>query len=104
MSEMFRAMARSIRIEFEGALYRIIAQGSREFAERMLEIGECVLKKPRHAGDRSAQEIRVHGEQEVQRLISEGLAAGGLGEADLQKRPGSDPIKSVLAEIIWSRT
>lgn len=29
MSEMFRAMARSIRIEFEGALYHIMARGNR---------------------------------------------------------------------------
>jgi putative transposase len=78
--------------------------GSREFAERMLKIGESVLKKPRHAGDQSAKEIRAHGEQEAQRLISEGLAAAGVGMEDLQKRPGSDPIKSVLAEIVWSRT
>jgi putative transposase len=78
--------------------------GSREFAERMLKIGESVLKKPRHAGDLSAPEIRAHGEQEAKRLIAEGLTAAGLGAEDLPNRPGSDPIKAVLAEIVWSRT
>jgi hypothetical protein len=31
-------------------------------------------------------------------------AAAGLEAEDLPKRAGSDPIKSVLAEIVWSRT
>jgi regulator of protease activity HflC (stomatin/prohibitin superfamily) len=78
--------------------------GSQAFAEKMLKIGERVVKKPRCAGDRRAKEIRAHGEQEARRLISEGLAAAGLEAEDLQKRAGSDPIKSVLAEIVWSRT
>jgi hypothetical protein len=39
-----------------------------------------------------------------QRLIREGLAAAGLEAEDLPKRAGSHPIKSVLAEIVWSRT
>lgn len=55
-------------------------------------------------GDRSAKEIRAHREQEAQRLIREGLAAAGLGAEVLHKRPGSDPIKSVVAEIVWGRT
>jgi hypothetical protein len=66
--------------------------------------GVCFEKKTRYAGDRSAEEVRAHGEQEAQRLIREGLAAAGFGAEDLPKRPGSNPIKSVLAEIVWSRT
>ncbi len=78
--------------------------GSREFAARVLKIGQSDLKKPRHAGDLCAKEIRAHGEQEARRLIAEGLAAAGLRAEDLAKRPGSDPIKAVLAEMVWSRT
>jgi hypothetical protein len=85
-------------------LERVWYWGSQAFAEKMLKIGERVLKKPRCAGDRSTKEIRAHGEQEARRLIREGLAAAGLEAEDLQKRAGSDPIKSVLAEIVWSRT
>jgi hypothetical protein len=78
--------------------------GSQAFAEKMLKIGERVLKKPRCAGDRSAKEMRTHGEQEARRLIREGLPAAGMEAEDLPKRAGSDPIKSVLAGMIWSRT
>jgi hypothetical protein len=52
----------------------------------------------------NSKEIRAHGEQEARRLIREGLAAAVMEAEDLPKRAGSDPIKSVLAEIVWSRT
>jgi hypothetical protein len=51
-----------------------------------------------------SKEIRAHGEQEARRLIREGLPAAGMEAEDLPKRAGSDPIKSILAEILWSRT
>ncbi len=78
--------------------------GSQEFAERMLKIGECVLKKLRHPGSMAAKEIRAHGEEEAKRLIREGLAAAGLDAEELKKRQGSDPLKAVLAEIVWRQT
>ena len=78
--------------------------GSQQFAERMLKIGEKVLKKARHWGEKSAMEHRAHGEEEAQRLIAEGLKAAGLGAGELEKRPGSDPVKAALAELVWSRT
>ena len=78
--------------------------GSQQFAERMLKIGEGVLKKDGHGGEESAMEYRAHGEEEARRLIAEGLKAAGVDAADLETRPGSDFIKVALAEIVWSRT
>ena len=78
--------------------------GSQAFAERMLKMGEAVLKKPRHRSARASQEKRAHGEQEARRLLAEGLAVAGLSEAALKKLPGSDARKVAVARVVWEQT
>ena len=78
--------------------------GSQEFAERMLKLGEAVLKKTRHRTFRASQESRAHGEQEARRLIIEGLAAAGLTEEELAHLPGSEARKVAIARLVWEQT
>jgi REP element-mobilizing transposase RayT len=78
--------------------------GSQAFAERILKVGEAVLKKPRHRSARASQEKRAHGEQEARRLLAEGLAVAGLSEAALKKLPGSDARKVAVARVVWEQT
>ena len=78
--------------------------GSQAFAERLLEMGQAVLKKKRNAGYRASLESRAHGEREAQRLMEEGLKAAGLGSEELPKLKGSDARKVALAQVIRQRT
>jgi REP element-mobilizing transposase RayT len=78
--------------------------GSQEFAERMLAVGEAVLKRKRHRNYRASPESRAHGEQEALRLLKEGLKAAGLDGADLGDLKGSDARKVAIARVIRSRT
>jgi REP element-mobilizing transposase RayT len=78
--------------------------GSQAFAERMLRLGEAVLKKVRHRSAKASQEKRAHGEQEARRLLAEGLAAAGLTVEELARRPGSEARKVAIAQVVWERT
>ncbi len=78
--------------------------GSQAFAERMLKLGEAVLKKTRHRSARASGEKRAHGEQEARRLAAEGLANAGLTEEELPCLPGSEARKVAIARIIWEQT
>jgi ABC-type cobalamin/Fe3+-siderophores transport system ATPase subunit len=78
--------------------------GSQAFAERMLQIGEAVLKKSRHPSYRGSPESRAHGEREALRLLKEGLKAAGLHSGDLEKLKGSDARKVAIARIIRQQT
>jgi len=48
--------------------------GSQAFAERMLNLGDAVLSRPRHRSANASGEKRAHGEQRARRLLAEGLA------------------------------
>jgi len=78
--------------------------GSQEFAERMLKLGEAVLKKARRSRVGASGEERAHGEEQARRLVAEGLAVAGLTEEDLQKSPGSEARKVAIARRVWEET
>jgi len=78
--------------------------GSQEFAERMLAVGEAVLKKKRNPSYRASLESRAHGEHEARRLLAEGLDAAGIGARDLATLRGSDPRKVAIARVLRQRT
>ncbi len=78
--------------------------GSQGFAERMLKLGETVLRKTRHRTYRGSGESRAHGEQEARRLIAEGLAAAGLTAEQLKVLPGSEARKVAIARRVWEQT
>jgi len=78
--------------------------GSQEFGERMLRLGNKILKSKRHRSYKGSGENRAHGEQEAQRLLKQGLEAAGLAKRDLAKLPGSDLRKVAVARQIWDRT
>ena len=78
--------------------------GSQTFAERMLKLGEAVLKKLRHRSAKGSSEKRAHGEHEARRLIAEGKAIAGLNEEELAKLPGSEARKVAIAAVVWERT
>jgi hypothetical protein len=78
--------------------------GSQAFAERMLAVGEAVLKKKRHRSYRASLESRAHGEREAQRLVGEGLEAAGIQSQDLAALKGSDARKVAIARKIRQRT
>jgi REP element-mobilizing transposase RayT len=78
--------------------------GTQAFAERMLKIGEAVLKKNRHPSYRGSPESRAHGEQEALRLLKEGLKLARIDAQDLAGLKGSDPRKVAIARVIRHRT
>lgn len=78
--------------------------GSQAFGERMLRLGERVLKAKRHRSYKGSGESRAHGEQEAGRLLKEGLEAAGLRKQDLAGLPGSELRKVAIAREIWDRT
>lgn len=78
--------------------------GSQEFAERLVKLGEVVLKKPRHRSAQASGASKAHGEQEARRLLSEGLAAAGLDAAAVKQLKGSDARKVAIASVIWQNT
>lgn len=78
--------------------------GSEVFAERMLELGQSILKRERHWSYRGSMEAQAHGEQEARRLLKEGMQIAGLRPEELEELPGSEPRKAALAEFIWSNT
>jgi putative transposase len=78
--------------------------GSQAFGQRMLKLGERLLKKRRHRSYKGSAESRAHGEQEALRLLEEGLEAAGLTKEDLAKSPGSEVRKVAIARVIWDRT
>ena len=78
--------------------------GSHAFAQKLLELGEVVLKKKRHRNYRASPESRAHGEAEALRLLKEGLDAAGIAPRDLQALKGSDPRKVAIARVIRNRT
>ena len=79
--------------------------GSQAFAERMLKLGETVLKKPRHrSAGAASEEKRAHGEQEAWRLLAEGMAVAELSVEELPRLPGSDARKVAIAQVLWGQT
>jgi len=78
--------------------------GSQAFAERMLGLGEAVLKKGRHRGAKASPAKRAHGEKQARRLVVEGLAVAGLTAADLARLPGSEARKVAIARLVWEQT
>jgi len=78
--------------------------GSQEFAERMLKLGDAVLKKARRSRVGASGEGRAHGEEEARRFVAEGLAVAGLTAEDLRRLPGSEARKVAIARRVWEQT
>lgn len=76
--------------------------GTREFAERARELVR--MEDPRSRIYRSSAEYRSHGLDQAERWLGEGLAAAGMGAAELKRRRGSDAVKVALADLLWRRT
>ena len=78
--------------------------GSQGFAERVLKLGEPVLKRVRHRSGRTGGESRAHGKQEAERLLKAGLEAAGLTPEEVKRLPGSERRKVAIARVIWQQT
>ncbi len=78
--------------------------GSQEFAQRVLQLADPVLRKKRHPSGRGGGESKAHGEAEASRLLKEGMRAAGLKVADLPRLKGSDPRKVAIGRVIWDKT
>lgn len=78
--------------------------GSQEFAERLLKLGSEAIGKKRERGYQYSAERRAHDEGEAERLLKTGLAAAGMGDAEVEQLPGADARKVAIANWIWSRT
>ena len=82
-------------------LIRGIRAGVRQV---VLNLGEEVLKRPRHRSANASSEKRAHGEREATKLIAEGKTIAGLTEKELPKLPGSDAKKLAIASVVRERT
>ena len=78
--------------------------GSQAFAEKMVKLGDCLLRQRRSGADGLSLEPRAHGEQEAERLLRAGLAQAGWTPAECRRLPGSDARKVALAAKIWDQT
>lgn len=78
--------------------------GSQAFAERMLKLGDTVLKGTRHRGAMGSLEKRAHGEHEARRLVADGMAAAGLTDDEVKWLPGSEARKVAIARVVWEQT
>jgi putative transposase len=79
--------------------------GSLLFAEKIMKLGETALGKNRKArGYESSLEKLAHGEQAAMKLLSEGLEAAGVETGDLLALAYTDPVKALLADLLWKKT
>jgi putative transposase len=78
--------------------------GSQAFAEKMLEIGEKILRRQRHWTYRQSMESKAHGELEAERILKKGLILCGLKNEELGELPGSDVRKVAIALKIRQST
>ena len=81
--------------------------GNQGFGEKMAKLAQRLIRgkgKPRSRGYRAEVPVRRHDEREAQRWLEEGLTAAGLRRAELERLPGSDPRKVLIAERLWRET
>ena len=81
--------------------------GSQAFGEKMAKLAQRLIRgkgKPKSRGYRTEVHVRRHSEREAQRWLEEGLTAAGLRRAELERLPGSDPRKVLIAERLWRET
>ena len=78
--------------------------GSREFAQKSLELAKNLIGSRKNPTYRSGLVHRAHDLEEAERIVREGLVVLGIGEADLETRRSSDPAKVVLARAIRAKT
>ena len=78
--------------------------GSQAFGEKMAKQAQRLIRgkgKPKSRGYRTEVYVSRHDEMEAQRWLEEGLTAAGLRIAELERLPGSDPRKELIAERLW---
>jgi len=78
--------------------------GSQAFAQRMLEVGEKILRRQRHWSYRQSMESMAHGELEADRIWKQGLSLCGLKEDAMGDLPGSDERKVAIALKLRQKT
>ena len=78
--------------------------GSQAFAERMLEIGEKLIGRPKSRGYGSTGERRAHGEARASEILRAGLQLFEMDEEEMAGTAGSDERKVAIAKLIWERT
>ncbi len=78
--------------------------GSREFAEKVVRLGEKIIQVRKKRGYRYSGEKRSHDLAEAERMILEVGKIEGLSEKDWRGLSGADPRKVALAHLLWSRT
>ncbi len=78
--------------------------GSREFAEKAMDLAKDLIGSRKNATYRSGSLRHAHDLDEAERIFHEGLALLGLKEAELENLPGADIRKVVVAEAIRNKT
>jgi putative transposase len=78
--------------------------GSQAFAEKVLQLGQTTLSRPRHRGYHASLEKKAHDAARAEELLGEGLRAARLGVEEAQRLPGSEASKVEIARIIWETT
>ena len=78
--------------------------GTQAFAEGLMKRLNKTVGRLKGRASRSAPEKRSHDRAQAVKLLAEGLAAAGLGRAELGRLPGSDPRKVALASLLWGTT
>lgn len=78
--------------------------GRQEFGEKMLKLGQKMVRKGKSREYRRSPQRLEHGQRRAEKWVCEGLEIAGLEERDLAGLKGSDPRKVALAKVIWEKT
>lgn len=73
------------------------------FADRMLKVGELVLKSPQHPKRGGDHEKRAYSERDAERMIAERKAIRGVTKKESKKRPGSEARKAPAITVHFFR-
>ena len=78
--------------------------GTQAFSEKMLKIGNKILRRQRSRGYRSANERKAHNLNEAEKILQACLEKMNLSERDLESMKSSDQRKLLLAVELRKRT
>lgn len=78
--------------------------GRQEFGERLLKLAPKSMFEAKSRAYARSREKQAHGMEQAEKWLIKGLAICGLDADDLEKIPGSDPRKVILAKLAWENT
>lgn len=80
--------------------------GAPDFGAKMKQLAETQTTnpKPPRRKSKAGDLTHKHDEPQAKKWLTEGLKAAGLKIADLNRLPGSDPHKVLLADLLWRKT